>query len=70
MGLLVQFVDIMDEMAEFVMDMDLAGVEFKSEEWNEAAEVWTEELMEEEDWLREGNWRHRFCEILKGTRPL
>ena len=69
-GLLVQNVDIMDEIADFVMDMDLAGVEFKSEEWNEAAEDWTEEMMEEEDWLRERNWRDRFCGILKGTRAL
>lgn len=66
-GILVKAVEITEEMAEFVREMDVDGVEFRSEEWNLHAEIWAEMLMEDEDWLREGNWRERFCGMMQGT---
>lgn len=61
---------VAEEVAAFVRDMDFAGVVFLSEEWDEEAREWTEAMLREEDWLAEGAWRERFCDILRGRDTL
>ena len=61
---------VAEEVAAFVRDMDFAGVVFLSEEWDEEAREWTEAMLREEDWLAEGAWRERFCDVLQGRDTL
>ena len=66
-GEAARMVPVTEEMRMFVREMEVRGVGFLSEEWDEEARLWMEGLLAKGEWVGEGeDWREEFCGMMGG----